>query len=60
MHKVYKSYAQQKGIQLSSIRLLMDGDRLDVDDMKATPKSLDMEDGDQIDVMLAQTGGLLW
>ena len=60
MHKVYKSYAQQKGIQLSSIRLLMDGDRLDVNDMKCTPKSLDMEDGDQIDVMLAQTGGLLW
>ena len=54
MAKVFDTYAQRKGIQTNSLRFLLDGDRVMPEQ---TPKMLEMEDQDQIDVMLEQTGG---
>ena len=54
MSKVFDTYAQRKGIQPTSLRFLLDGDRVGMDQ---TPKMLEMEDGDQIDAVLEQQGG---
>ncbi|KAL3768387.1 hypothetical protein ACHAWO_010619 [Cyclotella atomus] len=54
MTKVFANYASRKGVQPDSIRFLLDGERIPND---ATPESLDLEDQDQIDCMLEQTGG---
>ena len=54
LQKVFDNYASRKGVQPSSLRFLLDGERIDAD---ATPKMLELEDEDQIDCMLAQTGG---
>ena len=55
MDKVFKAYAQRKGVQQSSLRFLLDGERINPQD---TPESLDLEDQDQIDCLLEQFGGL--
>jgi small ubiquitin-related modifier len=57
MRKVFESYATRRGVQISSLRFLLDGEIVDND---TTPKMLELEDQDQIDCMLAQTGGRLW
>eukprot|EP00579_Thalassiosira_antarctica_P021005 CAMPEP_0201963038 /NCGR_PEP_ID=MMETSP0904-20121228/9025_1 /ASSEMBLY_ACC=CAM_ASM_000553 /TAXON_ID=420261 /ORGANISM="Thalassiosira antarctica, Strain CCMP982" /LENGTH=114 /DNA_ID=CAMNT_0048509561 /DNA_START=271 /DNA_END=615 /DNA_ORIENTATION=+ len=54
MQKVFDTYAQRKGVQASSLRFLLDGDRIQPD---ATPKLLELDDQDQIDCMLEQSGG---
>ena len=54
MSKVFETYAQRKGIQAASLRFLLDGERIQGD---PTPKMLEMEDQDQIDAVLEQTGG---
>lgn len=54
MSKVFETYAQRKGVQSSSLRFLLDGERIEAD---ATPTSLDLDDQDQIDCMLEQSGG---
>ena len=54
MSKVFETYAQRKGIQAQSLRFLLDGERIQGDN---TPKMLEMEDQDQIDAVLEQTGG---
>lgn len=54
MQKVFETYAQRKGVQPQSLRFLLDGDRVDP---TQTPKMLELEDQDQIDCMLEQTGG---
>merc|ERR1712183_325201 len=54
MAKVFESYAQRKGVQASSLRFLLDGERIQRDQ---TPKQLELDDQDQIDCMLEQTGG---
>ena len=54
MSKVFTAFAKRKGVQASSLRFLMDGDRVKEDD---TPLSLDLEDQDMLDCMLEQTGG---
>jgi small ubiquitin-related modifier len=54
MSKVFDTYAQRKGVQASSMRFLLDGDRVGEEQ---TPKMLEMEEGDQIDVVLEQMGG---
>jgi small ubiquitin-related modifier len=56
MRKVFENYATRKGVQISSLRFLLDGEIVDND---TTPKMLELEDQDQIDCMLAQTGGSL-
>jgi len=54
MQKVFDTYAQRKGVQATSLRFLLDGERIDPHN---TPKMLELEDQDQIDCMLEQTGG---
>jgi small ubiquitin-related modifier len=54
MSKVFETYAQRKGVQSSSLRFLLDGERINGDN---TPKMLELDDQDQIDCMLEQTGG---
>ncbi len=54
MSKVIQTYAQRKGIDPTTLRFLVDGERVKPDD---TPGSLDLDDQDQVDVMLEQSGG---
>eukprot|EP00542_Grammatophora_oceanica_P017216 CAMPEP_0194048712 /NCGR_PEP_ID=MMETSP0009_2-20130614/28214_1 /TAXON_ID=210454 /ORGANISM="Grammatophora oceanica, Strain CCMP 410" /LENGTH=91 /DNA_ID=CAMNT_0038694661 /DNA_START=108 /DNA_END=383 /DNA_ORIENTATION=+ len=54
MSKVFETYAQRKGVNSSSLRFLLDGERIEGDQ---TPKMLELDDQDQIDCMLEQTGG---
>jgi small ubiquitin-related modifier len=56
MEKVFQTYTQRKGVELNSIRFLLDGTRVQND---ATSTELGLEDQDQIDCMLYQTGGTL-
>lgn len=54
MSKVFETYATRKGVQSTSLRFMLDGDRIDGNQ---TPKMLELDDQDQIDCMLEQTGG---
>jgi small ubiquitin-related modifier len=54
MSKVFSTYAQRKGVEVNALRFLLDGERIKED---STPKSLELEDNDQIDCMLEQVGG---
>ena len=54
MNKVFQTYANRKGVQLSSLRFLLDGERIEPEQ---TPKMLELDDQDQIDCMLEQSGG---
>ncbi|KZO97266.1 small ubiquitin-related modifier [Calocera viscosa TUFC12733] len=54
MSKLKGAYAQRVGKDVQTIRFLYDGERLGEDE---TPSSLDMQDGDTIDVMVEQVGG---
>jgi len=56
MSKVFDTYAQRKGVQATSLRFMVDGERIDDNH---TPKSLELDDQDQIDCMLEQTGGFM-
>ena len=56
MSKVFSNYAQRKGVQPDSLRFLLDGERITEGE---TPKTLELEDQDQIDCMLEQTGGMM-
>lgn len=51
MQKVFDTYAQRKGVQATSLRFLLDGERIEP---TATPKMLELDDQDQIDCMLEQ------
>ena len=52
--KIFAAYASQKGIDPASLTFLFDGNRIGPD---TTPKMLEMEDGDLVEVNLAQVGG---
>lgn len=54
MEKVMNAYIKRLGAQPGSLRFLFDGNRVQEKD---TVETLDMEDGDTIDVMITQTGG---
>jgi small ubiquitin-related modifier len=54
MQKVFSTYAERKGVQATSLRFLLDGEAIKPD---STPKMLELEDQDQIDCLLEQTGG---
>merc|ERR1712083_823209 len=54
MGKLKKSYAERVGVPVSSLRFLFDGRRINDDE---TPKALEMEQGDVIEVYQEQTGG---
>ena len=54
MGKLKKSYAERVGVPVSSLRFLFDGRRINDDE---TPKALEMEQDDVIEVYQEQTGG---
>lgn len=54
MSKIFEAYAQRRGIESKSLRFMLDGERLTPDQ---TPKMLELEDNDQIDVMVEAVGG---
>jgi small ubiquitin-related modifier len=54
MSKVFNAYAQRKGLDPKALRFLLDGQRIADDE---TPKTLELEDEDQIDCLLEQLGG---
>lgn len=54
LQKLQGAYASKVGKDVSSIRFLYDGVRIQEED---TPASLEMDDDDTIDVMVEQVGG---
>jgi len=54
MGKLKKSYAERTGVNVNTLRFLFDGRRIDDED---TPKSLEMEEDDVIEVYQEQVGG---
>lgn len=51
MEKVFAAYAGRRGVAVGSLRFLLDGEKIGIDQ---TPKMLELEDQDQIDCMLEQ------
>ncbi|CAI8586537.1 unnamed protein product [Vicia faba] len=56
LKKLMNAYCDRQSVDLNSIAFLFDGRRLRAEQ---TPDELEMEDGDEIDAMLHQTGGAL-
>ena len=56
MQKVFDTFAARRGVAASSLRFMLDGERIDP---SQTPKMLELDDQDQIDCMLEQVGGAL-
>ena len=54
LSKLMNAFCQRQGVNMSSVRFLFDGTRINSDQ---TPEGLEMEDGDVIDVMVEQQGG---
>ncbi|XP_061968340.1 small ubiquitin-related modifier 1-like [Populus nigra] len=54
LKKLMNAYCDRQSVEINSIAFLFDGRRLRGEQ---TPDELDMEDGDEIDAMLHQTGG---
>ncbi|KAF8361331.1 hypothetical protein PRIPAC_88254 [Pristionchus pacificus] len=54
MGKLKKSYADRTGVNVNALRFLFDGRRIQDTD---TPKSLEMEEDDTIEVYQEQVGG---
>ncbi|KAK7320539.1 hypothetical protein VNO77_30100 [Canavalia gladiata] len=56
LKKLMNAYCDRQSVDFNSIAFLFDGRRLRAEQ---TPDELEMEDGDEIDAMLHQTGGTL-
>ncbi|QRV95876.1 ubiquitin-like Rad60 SUMO-like protein [Ceratobasidium sp. AG-Ba] len=56
LKKLQGAYAAKVGKDISTIRFLYDGNRINDED---TPASLEMENDDTIDVMVEQVGGAI-
>ncbi|OVA01627.1 Ubiquitin domain [Macleaya cordata] len=54
LRKLMTAYCDRQSVDINSIAFLFDGRRLRAEQ---TPDELEMEDGDEIDAMLHQTGG---
>jgi len=52
--KIMKKYAQHMGLDGNSLRFMFEGSLITPE---TTPEQLELEEGDQIDVMIAQLGG---
>ena len=52
--KVFNAYAATKGVDVSDFRFWLDGET--IDGAYDTPEALDLEDNDQIDVIVGQSG----
>ena len=55
LERVFDAWSTQVGVCAASVRFLFDGSRVRCDQ---TPADIGMEDGDQLDCMLEQQGGL--
>ena len=55
MKKVFDAYAKRKSVAPTALRFLLDGERIQAE---STPEQLELEDKDQIDCLLEQTGGM--
>ena len=53
MGKVFKAYAQRKGVDVRGLRFMIDGEEINPE---ATPNDLGLEDDDVIDALLRQLG----
>ena len=51
--KLMNAFCHRQGFAMQSVRFLFDGMRLHPN---STPRDMDMEDGDVIDVMVEQSG----
>lgn len=54
MENIFKMYCNSRGVELNTIRFCIYGRRIKNNE---TPKSLNLEDGDEIDAFLPQEGG---
>lgn len=54
MKKIFDAYAQRRGMAATQLRFMVDGERVKEEQ---TPKMLELEDNDQVDVMLETVGG---
>ena len=54
LKKLMDAYCQRQGLATNQCRFIFDGERVKDD---STPEALEMENGDEIDVMVEQTGG---
>ncbi len=54
LKKLMEAYCTRQGLSANQCRFIFDGERLKDDD---TPDKLEMENGDEIDAMVEQTGG---
>ncbi|CAB4009879.1 small ubiquitin-related modifier 1-like [Paramuricea clavata] len=54
LKKLKQAFCDRQGVALNSLRFLFDGQRINDDQ---TPKDLEMEDDDVIEVYQEQTGG---
>ena len=54
LKKLMDAYCQRQGLSNNQCRFIFDGERIKEDD---SPETLEMENGDEIDVMVEQTGG---
>ena len=56
LKKLMEAYCSRNGVNPTTVRFLFDGQRIQDTD---TPTDLSLEDNDQIDAMVEQTGGTL-
>ena len=56
LKKLMDAYCQRQGLANNQCRFIFDGERIKDED---SPDSLEMENGDEIDVMVEPTGGAL-
>lgn len=54
MGKIFKAYASRQGLDVNTMRFMLDGHRINAEQ---TPDELELEDQDQIDMQMAQVGG---
>lgn len=54
LKKLMDAYCQRQSLNVANVRFLFDGERLHEGQ---TPKELNMENGDEIDVVIEQVGG---
>lgn len=55
MEKIFNAYCERKSLEVAAVRFLFDGTRIHA---SASPEGLGMEDGDSIDCVIEQIGGL--
>jgi len=54
LSKIFKAYAERKGVAIDSLSFIFDGKRLNPE---MSPKQYEMEDDDVINAMVQQQGG---